>query len=153
MKYWAEAQHRLNADSTSLRSYRLRMTLTWRCVSARNKCSNVKTSRLKYFKSFIKIKINLKFYFHTSLWCLKRFYECLYGLQRKLLWQRKEVWKEKFQLFFSFRSGLGRESNFKYLPYFLISQRMQGQWRKVRQTVWKASEEWRPWPVIDISIW
>ena len=23
----------------------------------------------------IKMKINLNFYFHTSLWCLKRFYE------------------------------------------------------------------------------
>ena len=26
-------------------------------------------------ESCIKIKINLNFYFHTSLWCLKRFYE------------------------------------------------------------------------------
>ena len=25
-------------------------------------------------------KINLNFYFHTSLWCLKRFYEGLLGL-------------------------------------------------------------------------
>ena len=31
-------------------------------------------------KSCIKIKINLNFYFHTSLWCLKRFYENLKGL-------------------------------------------------------------------------
>ena len=31
-------------------------------------------------------KINLNFYFHTSLWCLKRFYE---GLLR----HHKEVWK------------------------------------------------------------
>ena len=28
-------------------------------------------------ESCIKIKINLNFYFHTSLWCLKRFYEGL----------------------------------------------------------------------------
>ena len=28
-------------------------------------------------KSCIEIKINLNFYFHTSLWCLKRFYEGL----------------------------------------------------------------------------
>ena len=28
-------------------------------------------------ESCIKIKINLNFYFHTSLWCLKRFYEDL----------------------------------------------------------------------------
>ena len=27
--------------------------------------------------SFIKIKINLTFYFDTSFWCLKRFYEGL----------------------------------------------------------------------------
>ena len=26
-------------------------------------------------------KINLNFYFHTSLWCLKRFYEGLKGLK------------------------------------------------------------------------
>ena len=26
-------------------------------------------------------KINLNFYFHTSFWCLKRFYEGLKGLQ------------------------------------------------------------------------
>ena len=28
-------------------------------------------------ESFIKIKIKLNFHFHTSLWCLKRFYEGL----------------------------------------------------------------------------
>ena len=28
-------------------------------------------------ESCIKIKINLKFYFHTFFWCLKRFYEGL----------------------------------------------------------------------------
>ena len=27
-------------------------------------------------------KINLNFYFHTSLWCLKRFYEGLKGLHK-----------------------------------------------------------------------
>ena len=26
-------------------------------------------------ESFIKMKINLNFYFHASLWCLKKFYE------------------------------------------------------------------------------
>ena len=31
-------------------------------------------------ESCIEIKIELSFYFHTSLWCLKRFYEGLYGL-------------------------------------------------------------------------
>ena len=29
------------------------------------------------FVSCIEIKINLNFYFHASLWCLKRFYEGL----------------------------------------------------------------------------
>ena len=33
-------------------------------------------------KSCIKIKINLNFYFHTSLWCLERFYEGLKGLYK-----------------------------------------------------------------------
>ena len=28
-------------------------------------------------ESCIKIKVNLKFYFHIYLWCLKRFYEGL----------------------------------------------------------------------------
>ena len=32
--------------------------------------------------SCIKIKINLNFYFHTSLQCLKRFYEGLTGLRK-----------------------------------------------------------------------
>ena len=39
-------------------------------------------------ESCIKIKINLNFYFCTSLWCLKRFYEGLYkrGVKKKLIW-------------------------------------------------------------------
>ena len=32
-------------------------------------------------ESCIEIKIELNFYFHTSLWCLKRFYEGLKGLK------------------------------------------------------------------------
>ena len=31
-------------------------------------------------ESWTEIKIKLNFYFHTSLWCLKRFYEGLKGL-------------------------------------------------------------------------
>ena len=34
------------------------------------------------FQKVIKIKINLKFYFRTSLWCPKRFYEVLKGLHK-----------------------------------------------------------------------
>ena len=33
-------------------------------------------------ESCIEIKIELKFYFHTSLWSLKRFYEDLKGLHK-----------------------------------------------------------------------
>ena len=33
-------------------------------------------------ESCIEIKIELNFYFHTSLWCLKRFYEGLKGLHK-----------------------------------------------------------------------
>ena len=33
-------------------------------------------------ESCIEIKIKLNFYFHTSLWCLKRFYEGLKGLHK-----------------------------------------------------------------------
>ena len=36
-------------------------------------------------ESFIEIKIELNFYFHTSLWYLKRFYEGLKGLH-KIFW-------------------------------------------------------------------
>ena len=33
-------------------------------------------------ESCTEIKIKLNFYFHTSLWCLKRFYEGLKGLHK-----------------------------------------------------------------------
>ena len=36
-------------------------------------------------ESCIKMKINLNFYFHTSLWCLKSFYEGLKSLHKKSL--------------------------------------------------------------------
>ena len=35
-------------------------------------------------ESCIEIKIKLNFYFHTSLWCLKRFYEDLKGFHKTL---------------------------------------------------------------------
>ena len=34
------------------------------------------------FESGIKIKINLNFYFHISLWCLEEFYEGLRGFHK-----------------------------------------------------------------------
>ena len=33
-------------------------------------------------ESWIEIKVNLNLYFHTSLWCLKRFYKGLWGLPK-----------------------------------------------------------------------
>ena len=49
-------------------------------------------------ESFIKVKINLNFYFHTSLWCLTRFYEGLKGLHK--------IWVNFF-LFVRDRGGKG----------------------------------------------
>ena len=37
-------------------------------------------------ESYIEIKIKSNFYFHTSLWCLKRFYEGLYEGLHKTFW-------------------------------------------------------------------
>ena len=39
-------------------------------------------------------KINLNFYFHTSLWCLKRFYEGLKGLH-KTFWGTTKEYENK----------------------------------------------------------
>ena len=39
-------------------------------------------------------KINLSFYFHTSLWCLKRFYEGLKGLH-KTFWDTTKKYENK----------------------------------------------------------
>ena len=43
-------------------------------------------------------KIKLNFYFHTSLWCPKRFYEGLKGLHKTFFRHHKEMWKQKFSL-------------------------------------------------------
>ena len=51
-------------------------------------------------ESCIEIKIQLNFYFHTSLWCLKRFYKGLKGLEAPQ--------KLKLNLIFSLCPGLGR---------------------------------------------
>ena len=48
-------------------------------------------------------KINLNFYFRPSLWCLKRFYEGLYGLH-KTFWGTTSV-KINIKLVFSIRQG------------------------------------------------
>ena len=44
-------------------------------------------------------EINLNFYFLTSLWCLKRFYEGLYGLG-KTFWGTTKKCEKKFKLIF-----------------------------------------------------
>ena len=35
----------------------------------------ISPSRLMHFRKLYENKINLNFYFHTSLWCLQRFYD------------------------------------------------------------------------------
>ena len=45
-------------------------------------------------ESCIEIKINLNFYFHTSLWYLKRFYEGLKGLH-KIFWSTTKKCENK----------------------------------------------------------
>ena len=62
-------------------------------------------------ESCIKRKINVNFYFHTSLWYLKRFckgfqsfHKTFWGTRKK----REQAWTYKFKLIFSLRQGLGR---------------------------------------------
>ena len=45
-------------------------------------------------ESCIEIKIKLNFYFHTSLWCLKRFYEGLKGLHKTFSGTKKKCENE-----------------------------------------------------------
>ena len=58
-------------------------------------------------ESCIEIKINLNFYFHTSLWCLKRFYEGVH----KTVWGTTKKYENKnlnyFFLFVRDRGGNG----------------------------------------------
>ena len=70
-------------------------------------------------ESCITIKINLNFYFHTSLWCLKRFYEGVFQAPQRIV-------KIKIQVNFSSGIGTGRinliilslKSNEKTLVHF-----------------------------------
>ena len=55
-------------------------------------------------ESCIKIKIKLNFYYHTSLWCLKRFYEGLLGLHKTFWGTSKKCENKNLSYFFlSFR--------------------------------------------------
>ena len=60
-------------------------------------------------ESCIKIKINLNFYFHTSLCCLKRFYEDIKGLHKTFSGTAKKSENKNLSWFFSPRPGLGRK--------------------------------------------
>ena len=60
--------------------------ILWICLSPHDHYVNLKLCRHErkltlpapfISESGIKIKVNLNFYFHTSLWCLKSFYEGL----------------------------------------------------------------------------
>ena len=54
-------------------------------------------------ESCIKIKIILNFYFYTSLWCLKSFYEGLLGL--KTFIKTFEASQKSGEVIFSLRPG------------------------------------------------
>ena len=54
-------------------------------------------------------KISVKFYFHTSLWCLKRFYES----------HHKEVWQQKFKLIFILIQLSEMSANQERLSYII----------------------------------
>ena len=53
-------------------------------------------------------KMKLNFYFHTSLWCLKRFYEALKGPHKTFCGTAKKC-ENIFLLIFSICHGSGRE--------------------------------------------
>ena len=56
--------------------------------------SSVTLPALCISESYIKIKLNLNFYFHTSLWYLKRFYEGLKDLD-KTFWRTTKKCENK----------------------------------------------------------
>ena len=61
-------------------------------------------------ESCIEIKIKLNFCFHTSLWCIRRFYKGLKALIKPFkVPQRSVKTKLKLKLIFSLRPELGRE--------------------------------------------
>ena len=57
--------------------------LSWTSFSICLLVSSLTLAALSNLVSCIKINIYLNFYVHTSLWCLKRFYEGLQGLTKK----------------------------------------------------------------------
>ena len=77
-------------------------------------------------ESCIKIKTNLNFYFHTSLWCLKKFYEGFKSL-KPFEAPQKSV-KIKIKLIFSLRPGSRPEGLFswKRVMSHYLTQDFQG---------------------------
>ena len=65
------------------------------------------------FENCIKTKINLNFYLHTHLWCLKRFYDGFKGLHKTFWGTTKKcenknlTFKFKFHLNLIFHSSFG----------------------------------------------
>ena len=59
-------------------------------------------------ESCIWITIKLNFYFHPSLWCLKRFYEGLKGLHKTFWGTKKKCENKNSTKLFSLSTGLGR---------------------------------------------
>ena len=82
-------------------------------------------------ESYIEIKIKFKFYFHTSLWCLKRFYEVLQGLHKTFRGTTMKC-ENKINLIFSLRPGLGREA-------LKISQNSQ---EVIKKSLWHRCFLW-----------
>ena len=82
-----------------------------------NQFSHFISSRPMHFRSYIKI-INLNFYFHTSLRCLKRFYEDLKGPLKTFCGTTKKCENKNLSWFsFFVRIGTGRvKMNCNFFP-------------------------------------
>ena len=82
------------------------LTLPARCIS----------------ESSIKIKLNLNCYFHTSLWCLKRFYEDLKGLHKTFWGTSKKYENKNFSQFFSLSEIGARAFNINhYINFYYVT--------------------------------
>ena len=94
------------------------------------------------FENCIKTKINLNFYLHTHLWCLKRFYDGFKGLHKTFWGTTKKcenknlTFKFKFHLnlIFHASSGIGR-GRLSKKNHFLM-----------------ASLYWKSWPSYTTTI-
>ena len=87
------------------------------------------------------IKINLNFYFYTSLWCLWNFYEGLKGFHKPFEAPKRSM-KIKIWLNFlsSFRIKIGRISNPNHC--FLYQDRRKNKTSKEQTKSWITETEW-----------